>query len=112
MEPSMKSDKFFAADPARLPELALASDCLGPGRSSASPDVALVERQAGQAVGAGPPGRRIRALVARMAKWFFVALYRSQQRRAVASLSDNLLQDIGLTREDFMHRTFIRCPRD
>ena len=108
----MKSDKFFAADPARLPELALASDCLGLDRSPTGPDGALAERRAGQAGAAARPDRRIRALVARMAKWVFVALYRSQQRRAVASLSDNLLRDIGLTREDFMHRTFIRCPRD
>ena len=108
----MKSDKFFAADPARLPELALASDCLGLGRSSASPDVALVERQAGQAAAAAPPRRRIRALAARIAKWFFVALYRSRQRRAVSALSDNLLRDIGLTRDEFMHRTFIRGARD
>jgi len=108
----MKSDKFFAADPARLPELALASDCLGLDRSSASPGVALAERQASQAAAAARPGRRIRALVARIAKWFFVALYRSRQRRAVSALSDNLLRDIGLTRDEFMHRTFIRWPRD
>ena len=108
----MTSDKFLAADPARLPELALASDCLGLDRSPARPDVARAERQAGQAAAAARPARRTRAVVARMAKWFFVALYRSRQRRAVAALSDNLLQDIGLTRDDFMRRTFIRCPRD
>ena len=107
----MKSDKFFAADPARLPELALASDSLGLDRSSAGPDAALAERQASQTA-AARPGRRIRALMARIAKWLFVALYRARQRRAVAALSDNLLRDIGLTRDDFMHRTHIRGPRD
>jgi uncharacterized protein YjiS (DUF1127 family) len=112
MEPSMKSDKFFAADPARLPELALASDCLCLDRSSAGPDAALAEHQPSPAAAAVRPGRRIGALVARMAKWFFVAVYRSQQRRAVTALSDNLLRDIGLTRDDFMHRTRIRGPRD
>jgi uncharacterized protein YjiS (DUF1127 family) len=106
----MRPDKYFLADPTRLPELALASDCAGPERSAARPDVAMVGPHAGRAAAAAPRASRIRALIARIAAWLFVALHRSRQRRALSALSDNLLQDMGLTRDDFMDRTSNRWP--
>jgi uncharacterized protein YjiS (DUF1127 family) len=108
----MKSDKFFLADPAHLPELALASDCLGLDRSAARPDAAPVEREAGRAAAAARPARWLGALIVRIAKWLFAALERSRQRRALAALSDHLLQDAGLTRDEFLRRTLMHRPRD
>jgi uncharacterized protein YjiS (DUF1127 family) len=108
----MKSDKFFLADPVRLPELALASDCLGQDRSSARPDSATVERHVSQAATVARAGRRMGAAIARIAKWLFVAMERARQRRALAALSDHLLQDIGLTRADFTQRTAMLRPRE
>lgn len=106
----MRPDKFFLADPTRLPELALASDCAGPERSAVRPNAATAGPQAGLAAAAAPPASRIRALIARIAAWLFVALHRSRQRRALSALSDNLLQDMGLTRDDLMDRTSNRWP--
>jgi uncharacterized protein YjiS (DUF1127 family) len=106
----MRPDKYFLADPTRLPELALASDCAGPERSAARPDVAMAELHAGRAVAAAQPANRLRVLIARIADRLFEALQRSRQRRALSALSDNLLQDVGLTRDEFMDRTSNRWP--
>jgi uncharacterized protein YjiS (DUF1127 family) len=106
----MRPDKYFLADPTRLPELALASDCAGPERSAAHLDVAMVGPNAGRAAAAARPAGRLRGLIARIAKWLFVALQRARQRRALSALSDNLLQDMGMTRDDFMDHTFNRWP--
>ena len=108
----MKSDKFFMADPVRLAELAPASDCLGLDRCSPRPDIAMVDLHAGRAATAARAGRRIGAVIARIAKSFFGALEDARQRRALAALSDHLLHDIGLTRVDFVQRTAMLRPRE
>jgi uncharacterized protein YjiS (DUF1127 family) len=43
--------------------------------------------------------------IVRIAMRFMAAVERSQQRRALAALSDHVLYDIGLTRDDFARRT-------
>jgi uncharacterized protein YjiS (DUF1127 family) len=106
----MRPDKYFLSDPTRLPELALASDCAAPDRSAARPDAAMVGPRAGRTAAPAQPASRVRALLARIAAWLFVALQRSRQRRALSALSDNLLQDMGLTRDEFMDRTSNRWP--
>ena len=95
----MTSDKFFLADPARLPELALAADGTAADRGAARPRPL-------------PATPWLAAALARAAGWFAVALARSRQRRALSALSDHLLRDAGLTREDFLARTRMRWPRD
>jgi len=61
---------------------------------------------------AGPAiPRPIIAGVAAAARLFFAAVERSRQRRALAALDDRLLQDIGLTHEEFLQRTSSYQPR-
>lgn len=55
--------------------------------------------------------RLIIAGIAATARLFLAAMERSQQRRALAALDDRLLQDIGLTREQFLRRTSWYQPR-
>jgi uncharacterized protein YjiS (DUF1127 family) len=58
-------------------------------------------------VGIAPDERRATIIdgIVRIAMRLVAAVERSQQRRALAALDDHLLQDIGLTREDFVRRT-------
>jgi uncharacterized protein YjiS (DUF1127 family) len=49
--------------------------------------------------------------IAAATRLFLAALERSRQRRALAALNDRLLQDIGLTREEFVRRTSSYQPR-
>ena len=49
--------------------------------------------------------------IAAAARLFLSAMERSQQRRALAALDDRLLQDVGLTREEFLRRTSSYQPR-
>jgi uncharacterized protein YjiS (DUF1127 family) len=44
----------------------------------------------------------ILAATVRIAMGFWVALERSQRRRALVALNDHLLRDIGLTADDFV----------
>ena len=57
-----------------------------------------------------PAGPIVAGILA-AAKLFLAALERSRQRRAMAAMDDRLLQDIGLTREDFVRRTSCYQPR-
>jgi uncharacterized protein YjiS (DUF1127 family) len=108
----MKSDRLFAADCTRLPELTLASDCARLARTAARPNVPRRAYRARPSAPAAPPSPRLRVLATRIATWFFAARQRVLQRRALSALSDHLLRDAGATRDDVMHRTFIRGPRD
>jgi uncharacterized protein YjiS (DUF1127 family) len=55
--------------------------------------------------------RPIIAAIAATARLFLAAMERSRQRRALAALNDRRLQDIGLTREEFLRRTSSYQPR-
>ena len=102
-------DKFFLADPTRLPELAQAAYWAAWDRSAGRPS-ALPSAAAEAA--APRPARWLAALLAGAAGAFARALARSRQRRALSALSDHMLKDAGLTREDFLARTQMRWPRD
>jgi len=105
----MKSDKFFLADPTRLPELAHAAYWSSRNRSTIHPSELP---SATDAAAAPRPARWLAALLARAAGAFARALARSRQRRALSALSDHMLKDAGLTRADLLERTRTPWPRD
>ncbi|HUL05004.1 MAG TPA: DUF1127 domain-containing protein [Candidatus Acidoferrum sp.] len=105
----MKPDKFFLADPTRLPELTLAAYWAAWDRSTGRPSALP---SAADEAAAPRPARRLAALLARAAGAFARALARSRQRRALSTLSDHMLKDAGLTRADFLERTRMPRPRD
>ncbi|HEY7088682.1 MAG TPA: DUF1127 domain-containing protein [Tepidisphaeraceae bacterium] len=102
-------DKFFLADPTRLPELAQAAYWSSWNRSANRPSSLP---SAADEPTAPRPARWLAALLARAAGAFARALARSRQRRALSALSDHMLKDAGLTRADFLERTEMRWPRD
>src|SRR5262245_28572953 len=57
------------------------------------------------------PRRAGWAFIARMADRFLAAVERSQRRRAFAALSDHLLRDIGMARDDVAKPTIANRPR-